>query len=61
MLQLKYFAYLAVVCAVLLDLCSSNPDTSAGMRLGLDGAALILALIGLGGLALAGVRFRRRS
>lgn len=61
MLQLKYFAYLAVVCAVLLDLCSANPDTSAGMRLGLNGAALVFALIGFGGLALAGARARRRS
>lgn len=61
MLQLKYFAYIAVVCAVLLDLCSANPDTSAGMRLGLNGAALLFALIGLGGLALASTRFGRRS
>ncbi len=61
MLQLKYFAYLAVICAVLLDLCSSNPDASAGMRLGLNGAALVFALIGLGGLAYVGTRFRRRS
>jgi hypothetical protein len=60
MLQFKYFAYLAVVCAVLLDLYSGNPDTSALMRVSLDGAALLFAAVGLGGLALGQNRVRRR-
>jgi hypothetical protein len=61
MLQFKYFAYLAVVCAVLLDLYSGNPDASALMRISLDGAALLFAVVGLGGLALGDNRIRRRS
>lgn len=61
MLHLKYFAYLAVVCAVLLDLYSGKPDTSALLRVGLDGAALLFAVAGLGGLALGNPRIRRRS
>lgn len=60
MLQFKYFAYLAVICAVLLDLYSGNPDASALMRVSLDGAALLFAVIGLGGLALGDHRTRRR-
>jgi hypothetical protein len=61
MLQFKYLAYLAVICAVLLDLYSGKPDASALMRVGLDGAALLFAVIGLGGLALGSSRVRRRS
>ncbi|MGE4064024.1 MAG: hypothetical protein AB7E79_11720 [Rhodospirillaceae bacterium] len=61
MLQFKYFAYLAVICAVLLDLYSGKPDATAVMRLSLDGAALIFAVVGLGGLAIGGDRPRRRS
>jgi len=60
MLQLKYLAYLAIVCAVLLDLFSGKPGTSAVLRMGLDGAALVFALAGLAGLAL-GTRTSGRS
>jgi len=60
MLQIKYVAYLAVVCAVLLDLYSGKPDASAFLRLSLDGAALIFAVAGLSGLAVASSRYRRR-
>ncbi len=57
--QLKYVAYLAIVCAVLLDLYSAKPDTSAFVRLGLDAMALIFAVAGLGGLAMGTTRIRR--
>lgn len=60
MLQFKYLAYLAIVCAVLLDLYSGKPDASALMRVGLDGAALLFAVLGLGGLALGTPRAPRR-
>lgn len=60
MLQFRYIAYLAVVCAVLLDLYSGKPDSSAMLRVGLDGAALLFAIVGLGGLALGGTRPRGR-
>jgi len=60
MLQFKYLFYLAVVCAVLLDLYSGKPDSSALVRVGLDGAALLFAAVGLGGLAIGGLRARRR-
>lgn len=60
MLQFKYLAYLAVVCAVLLDLYSGKPDASAAVRVSLDGAALIFAAVGLGGLAMGPHRARRR-
>lgn len=60
MLQFKYFGYLAVVCAVLLDLYSGKPDASALMRVSLDGAALLFAVVGLGGLALGTHRVPRR-
>ncbi|MGE3476644.1 MAG: hypothetical protein AB7H70_12640 [Rhodospirillaceae bacterium] len=60
MLQFKYLAYLAVVCAVLLDLYSGKPDASALLRVGLDGAALLFAVVGLGGLALGAPRVPRR-
>lgn len=56
----KYFAYLAIVCAVFLDLYSSKPDATTAMRLGLDSAALLFAAIGLGGLALGPPRIGRR-
>jgi hypothetical protein len=57
----KYFAYLAIVCAVLLDLYSAKPDATTSMRLGLDGAALLLGILGLGALALGPTRFGRRT
>lgn len=56
----KYFAYLAIVCAVLLDLYSAKPDSASAVRLGLDSAALLLGVIGLGGLALGPQRLGRR-
>jgi len=59
MSQLKYFAYLAIICAVLLDLYSAKPDTSDLMRVGLDAAALLFAAAGLGGLAMGQSRIRR--
>jgi hypothetical protein len=59
-MPLKYFGYMAIVCAVLLDLYSARPDAGALTRLGLDGAALLFAVIGLGGLALGPERVRRR-
>ena len=61
MLQFKYLAYLAVVCAVLLELYSGKPGASAALCLSLNGAALILAVIGLGGLAVGTHRARPRS
>lgn len=61
MLRFKYFGYLAIVCAVLLDLYSGKPDASVLLRAGLDSAALIFAVAGLGGLAFGGTRLRRRS
>ncbi len=60
MQHFRYFAYLAVVCAVLLDLYSGKRDASAFLRVSLDGAALLLAVIGLGGLVLGHHRVRRR-
>ena len=58
--QLKYVAYLAIVCAVLLDLYSAKPDTRALVRLGLDAVALVFAAAGLGGLAMGATRSRGR-
>jgi len=60
-MPLKYFAYLAIVCAVLLDLYSAKPDATTMTRLGLDSAALLLGVLGLGGLALGPPRFGRRT
>ncbi|MSO72740.1 MAG: hypothetical protein EXQ84_03915 [Rhodospirillaceae bacterium] len=57
--HLKYFAYLAIVCAVLLDLYGAKPDTGALARLVLDTAALLFAVAGLGGLAMGPPRIRR--
>ncbi len=59
MSQLKYLAYLAIVCAVLLDLYSAKPDTTAMTRLALDAMALLFAAGGLGGLAMGTTRLRR--
>jgi hypothetical protein len=56
----KYFAYLAIVCAVLLDLYSAKPDATSMTRLGLDSCALLFAVMGLGALALGPGRARRR-
>jgi hypothetical protein len=57
--QLKYLAYLAIICAVLLDLYSAKPETSATMRLGLDVVALLFGVAGLSGLALGSPRAGR--
>lgn len=57
--QLKYLAYIAIICAVLLDLYSAKPDTSATARLSLDAIALLFAAAGLGGLAIGTPRARR--
>ena len=57
--QLRYLAYLAVVCAVLLDLYSAKPDANASIRLALDLGALFFAVVGLGGLAAGPARGRR--
>jgi hypothetical protein len=57
--QLKYLAYVAIICAVLMDLYSAKPDTSAVMRVGLDIVALLFAAAGLGGLAMGVTRVRR--
>ena len=56
----KYFAYLAIVCAVLLDLYSAKPDATSLTRLSLDSMALLFAVGGLGGLAIDAGRVRRR-
>ena len=57
--HLKYLAYLAIICAVLLDLYSANPDTSTNARMGLDAVALLFAAAGLAGLAMGSSRVRR--
>ena len=59
-MPIKYFAYLAIVCAVLLDLYSAKPDATTSVRLGLDSAALLLVVLGLGALALGPTRLGRR-
>jgi hypothetical protein len=59
-MPLRYVAYLAIVAAVLLDLFSAKPDATSMTRLGLDGMALLLAVFGLGGIALGPNRIRRR-
>lgn len=51
-MPVKYFAYMAIVCAVMLDLYSARPGTEALMRVTLDGCALLFGVMGLGGLAL---------
>ncbi len=55
-MPLKYFAYLAIVCAVLLDLYSGRPEAGTMIRLVLDGAALLFAVAGIGTLALGPTR-----
>jgi hypothetical protein len=57
--QFKYLAYLAVVCAVLLDLYGAKPGTSDSLRLGLDVVALVFGVAGLSGIALGNARARR--
>ncbi len=57
-MPIKYFAYMAIVCAVLLDLYSGRPDSAAMTRLGLDAAALLFGVVGLGGLAVTPTRRR---
>lgn len=55
----KYLAYVAIICAVLLDLYSAKPDTAAHARLVLDAVALLFAAAGLGGLAMGPTRRSR--
>jgi hypothetical protein len=57
--RLKYLAYLAIIVAVLLDLYSAQPHTSAAVRVGLDVGALLFAAAGLSGLAWGASRVRR--
>jgi hypothetical protein len=57
--QIKYLAYVAIICAVLLDLYSAKPDTASHARLALDGMALLFAGAGLGGLAMGSPRRSR--
>ena len=57
--QFKYLAYLAIVCAVLLDLYSAKPDTSTLTQLSLDAVALLFAAGGLGVLAMNTMRARK--
>lgn len=59
--QIKYLAYIAIICAVLLNLYSGKPDVTPAVQLALDAAALVCALLGLGGFALGGRRISRRS
>lgn len=60
MSHFKYLAYVAVICAVLLDLYSAKPDTSVTLRAALDAAALLFAVGGLGAFAMGASRVRRR-
>jgi hypothetical protein len=52
MTNVKYFGYLAIIFAVLLDLYAGNPEGDASLRMLIDWAALFFAVAGLGGLAL---------
>jgi hypothetical protein len=58
-MPLKYLAYVAIICAVLLYLYSAKPDTSAALRLVLDSMALVFAACGLGGLAMSTARIHK--
>lgn len=56
----KYFGYVAIIVAVLLDLYAGNPAGDATLRVLIDWAALFFAVAGLGGLALGPVSSLRR-
>ena len=56
----KYFGYLAIVFAVLLDLYAGNPAGDATVRILIDWAAMLFAVAGLGGLALGPINSIRR-
>jgi hypothetical protein len=55
----KYLAYVAIICAVLLDLFSAKPGTSVIAHAILNTAALVFACGGLAGLAMASARIRK--
>ena len=56
----KYFGYVAIIFAVLLDLYAGNPDGDATLRVVFDWAAMLFAVAGLGGLAVGPVSTFRR-
>jgi hypothetical protein len=56
----KYFGYIAIIFAVLLDLYAGNPAGDATYRVIIDWAALLFAVAGLGGLALGPMSSLRR-
>ncbi|MDX2145144.1 MAG: hypothetical protein SFV19_17445 [Rhodospirillaceae bacterium] len=56
----KYFGYVAIIFAVLLDLYAGNPDGDATLRVAIDWIALFFAVAGLGGLAVGPVSSLRR-
>lgn len=56
----KYFGYIAIIFAVLLDLYAGNPDGDATVRVLIDWVAMLFAVAGLGGLALGPVSQMRR-
>jgi hypothetical protein len=56
----KYFGYIAIIFAVLLDLYAGNPAGDATLRVVIDWAALLFAVAGLGGLAAGPLSSLRR-
>lgn len=56
----KYFGYLAITLAVLLDLYAGRPGGDATWRVLIDAAALLFGVAGLGTLAAGPVRQLRR-
>lgn len=56
----KYLGYIALICAVLLDLYAGNPNRDPTLLLALEWFALGLALLGLGGLMASPLRMLRR-
>ncbi|MCB2108012.1 MAG: hypothetical protein KDE14_09945 [Rhodobacteraceae bacterium] len=59
-MPLKYFGYVAIIFAVLLDLYAGKPEGDATWRVMLDLAALFFAVAGLGGLAAGPANLIRR-
>ena len=57
--QFKYFCYLAITGAVLLDLYAADPESGQFVRMMLDATALFFAIGGLAGLAMGGEARRR--
>ncbi len=56
----KYFGYVAIIVAVLLDLYAGNPAGDATIRMLIDWLALFFAVAGLGGLAVGPLNTYRR-